>query len=278
MGLGIWFIVILAGAMGQFVDTLAGMGFGAFSSSFMIAGGVAPALIVATVNIAKVGSGFFSGLAHWRFGNIRWTWAVPLAISGIAGGVLGGSLLVHLPREVARFLTPALLFIMGLLLLRRFLFEATILPGVAGASAAWNPPARASLWQIAARKWKEASSGFQLAVIGLFGGVINGVSGAYGPFTTTTLLLTKGGHPRYSVGSVNLAEFFAAGAVSITILSQINWSEFQWQLPVGLIVGSILTAPLGAYLSRHLPVRIMGVSIGLAMVGINVFSVLRSLS
>ncbi|MEK7682047.1 MAG: hypothetical protein AAB369_04385, partial [Chloroflexota bacterium] len=53
MGLGIWFIVILAGAMGQFVDTLAGMGFGAFSSSFMIAGGVAPALIVATVNLAK---------------------------------------------------------------------------------------------------------------------------------------------------------------------------------------------------------------------------------
>jgi len=277
MGLGLWLIVIFAGAMGQFVDTVAGMGFGAFSSSFMVAGGVAPALVVAVVNLAKIGSGFFSGLAHWRFGNVRWKWAVPLAFSGIAGGVLGGSLLVYLPQGVTRFWIPLLLLVMGLLLLRRFLFEAMALPKVAGASSEWNPPAPGGLWQKVAHSWKAASTGFQLAVIGLFGGVINGVSGAYGPFTITSVLLTKGGHPRYSVGSVNLAEFFAAGAVSITILSQIDWGEFPWQLPAGLIVGSMLTAPLGAYLSRQLPIRIIGVLIGLLMVGLNVFSLLRSL-
>ncbi len=278
MGLGLWFIVILAGAMGQFVDTLAGMGFGAFSSSFMIAGGVAPALVVATVNVAKVGSGLFSGLAHWRFGNVRWKWAGPLALSGVAGGVLGGSLLVHIPQGLTRFWLPVLLLLMGLLLLRRFLFEATAVPSVVGASTEWDPPARAGLWWNAVRKWKAASTGVQLAVIGLFGGVINGLSGAYGPFTTTSVLLTKGGHPRYSVGSVNLAEFFVAGAVSVAILSQINWAEFGWQLPVGLIAGSILTAPLGAYLSRRLPLRSIGVLMGIAMVGLNVFSLLRSLA
>jgi uncharacterized membrane protein YfcA len=275
MGLGLWLLVIAGGAVGQFVDTVAGMGFGAFSGSFMIAGGVLPAVVVATVNLAKIGSGLFSGAAHWRFGNIHWSWVVPLAVSGVLGGVVGALLLTHLPSDISRFWVPGLLLIMGLLLLRRFLFVALEVPRVAGASQEWTAPAPATLWEKVAYRWSGASAAIQLAAIGVMGGILNGVSGAYGPFTTSSVLLARGGHPRYAIGSVNLAEFFVAGAVAFTILTQIDWGEFQWQLPLALIIGSIVTAPIGAYLSKHLPARLLGILVGVALIGVNVSSIVR---
>ncbi len=275
MGVGIWVLVALAGSIGQLIDSGAGMGFGAFSSTIMIAGGVTPSIVVATVNLAKIGSGFSSGLAHWRLGNIRWAWVMPLLLSGIVGGVLGAMLITHIPKEVTRFFVPFVLLVMGLLLLRRFLSASLDVPRMAGASQEWAPPAPTSPWQQLAYAWANTSSGMQLGVIGFFGGIFNGISGAYGPFTTSSILLAKGGHPRFAVGTVNFVEFFVASAIVGTILFQINWAEFQWQLPVALIIGSFLTAPLGAYLSRRLPARIVGIVIGLTLVGLNIWSILR---
>jgi hypothetical protein len=275
MAVEFWVLAALAGSIGQLIDSAAGMGFGAFSSTVMIAGGVTPAIVVATVNLAKIGSGLSSGLAHWRVGNVRWAWVMPLVISGIVGGVLGAMLITHIPREVTRLFVPFVLLAMGLLLLRRFLSVSFDVPRVAGASQEWAPPAPTSPWQKVAHEWANASSGIQLGVIGFFGGIFNGISGAYGPFTTSSVLLAKGGHPRFAVGTVNFVEFFVASAIAGTLLFQITWAEFQWRLPVALIIGSLLTAPLGAYLSRRLPARSVGILVGLTLVGLNVWSILR---
>src|SRR5687767_15291488 len=96
MTLGVWLLVILAGAVGQFVDAAVGMGFGVLASSFMIAAGVSPAIVVATVNLAKVGNGLFSAVSHASMGNVRWRWVLPLALPGVVGAVLGALLLVRL--------------------------------------------------------------------------------------------------------------------------------------------------------------------------------------
>jgi uncharacterized membrane protein YfcA len=59
-------LVFAVGSAGQLLDGTLGMGFGVFSASMLLAAGFTPVAVVSTVNMAKVFTGVFSGLAHWR--------------------------------------------------------------------------------------------------------------------------------------------------------------------------------------------------------------------
>lgn len=65
----------------------------------------------------------------------------------------------------------------------------------------------------ALKKKKKVSSGNipRLATFGGFMGSIGG--GGWGPIVSSTLI-ARGRHPRYTIGTVNLAEFFARLSVS----------------------------------------------------------------
>jgi len=268
-------MVVIAGATGSFIDSVVGLGFGAFSSSIMVAGGILPATVVATVNLAKVGTGLFSGMAHWRFGNVRWNWVLPLAIPGIAGGISGAMLLTHLPQEVARVLVPWILLAMGILMLRRFLFISVRGFQVAGGSHEASTALSQGKWHEAWQAWTRVLSNVWLCSIGFVAGFLNALSGAFGPFATSSVLLLKRGHPRFAIGTVNFVEFFVAGAIAVTLLWQLNWGSFRWGLPLALMSGSVLTAPLGAYLSRRIPARSLGVVVGSALIVVNLWSILK---
>ncbi|MBI4308126.1 MAG: sulfite exporter TauE/SafE family protein [Chloroflexi bacterium] len=278
MGLWLWVTVIAAGAVGQFVDAVAGMGFGAFSGSVMIAGGLPPAVVVGTVSLAKVSSGLFSGLAHWRFGNVRRMWVAPLAIPAIAGGILAATLVTRLPEAVTRFWVPVVLLAMGALILRRSLSATMGVPRVAGASQDEAPTDARGPVRWLRRTLRNVPSNLWLGSIGLLGGLLQGLSGAFGPFATSSTLLVKGGHPRYAIGTVNFVEFFLATAVAATVFLQLDWTPFRWELPLALMVGGILTAPLGAYLARHLPERGLLLAIGVLLLGINLWTIVRALA
>jgi uncharacterized membrane protein YfcA len=84
-------LIALAGAVAQFVDSAAGMGFGTFSATAMIAGGIDPLTAVATVKLAKVGTGLTSGAAHWRLGNVRRDWALAMAVPAIPAAILAAA-------------------------------------------------------------------------------------------------------------------------------------------------------------------------------------------
>ena len=71
---------------------------------------------------------------------------------------------------------------------------------------------------------------------------------------------------RYTVGSVNLAEFFVTLASSLTFFLVIGINH--WQVIAGLIIGGSIAAPFAAYLTSRIPVR--G---GLIMVGVVVIVV-----
>lgn len=277
MDLWLWITVATAGAAGQFLDSLAGMGFGALSGTTMVAAGISPVIVIGTVNLAKVGSGLASGLSHWRAGNVQWSWVVPLGVPAVAGGVAAALVLTSLPSPVIRGLVPIALLIMGLLILRRFLSKSAALPLVAGGSQDVASITLRAPWRVFTRTYWARPSTVWLGSIGFAGGVLNGFSGAFGPFTTSAVVLRQRRHPRFAIGTVNFVEFFVAGAVSVVILSRAAWGSFQWELPVALIAGSVITAPLGAYLSRHLPVRPAGVAVGLALITLNSWSIIRSI-
>jgi uncharacterized membrane protein YfcA len=270
-----WATAVLAGAVGQFLDTIAGMGFGVLTGSVMLAGGLSPAVVVGTVSVAKVGGGFASGLAHWGAGNVRRRWVAQVALPGMVGGAASAWLLTGLPVEVVRFWVPVVLIFMGTVLLRRFLLglRPPISPAAGGSEAAISAPRPVGV----RRSVFAVPFGAKLAVLGLVAGLINGISGAFGPVATTGLTLVTRGHPRYAIGSVNAAEFFVALSVSVTILARIEWAAIGWQLPLALMAGSLLTAPVGAYLTRRLPARVVGGLLAVVLVGLNGTTVIRAL-
>ena len=276
MGLWLSLLLLSGGALGGLVDNVVGMGFGAISATVMLGGGIAPVVAVATVNLAKVGDGALASLSHWRLGNVRWAWALPLALAGVVGGVAGALLLVHLPAQFIRLAMPALLLATGFLILYRFRPFGS-LPAVSGGSgAALAAPSASGRWRPALAL--PGPLGLRLAGIGGLAGLLNAVSGVFGPFATAGVVLMDRSHPRYAVGTVNLAEFFVASAVSITLFWQVGLGELRWGLAVPLLVGSAIGAPVGAYLSRRLPARVLGILLGLALVALNAWSLLRALN
>lgn len=260
MSLGIWLLVICAGAVGQFVDSAVGMGFGVLASSSMIAAGVAPAVVVATVNVAKVGNGLFSAVSHASLGNVRWRWVLPLALPGIVGAVLGALLLVRLLSDTAKIAVPVLLLGMGIALLIRF--GRKVDPADAEPEATDDD---------------RPTSVLPIAIIGFLGGAINAMTGGYGPFTTSSLLLVRGGHPRHAIGTTNMVEFLVAGSAAVTLLMHLDASVFAWQLPVALLIGGLLTSLPGAYVSKKLSARVLGVGVGCSLLLLNIWAISRHL-
>jgi uncharacterized membrane protein YfcA len=268
MSVELWGVVFLAGFLAQFVDVVTGMGFGVISSSLMLTAGVPPVLTVATVNLVKVGNGVFAGLSHWGFGNVRWKWVVPLSISGVVGALLGAALVSRGSEDALRFWVPVVLLALGGALLVRFLFCARGNPLAHDSSPMPNPDASSA--EMTPR------TVLSLVGIGFLAGFFNALSGAYGPFMTTLLMLTRSGPPRYIIGTVSLVELFVAGASAFRLLPALGSYAFPFWLPLALMGGGLIAAPWGAYLCRHLPARALEGVVGVAVVGLNLWNVLRA--
>jgi uncharacterized protein len=194
------------------------MGFGVFSASVLLAVGFPPVTVVATVNAAKLLTGIFSGIAHWRAGNVRRDWLLALIIPGVVGGALGAHLLGSLPQEKFRFWMAVVLVGMGILILCRTLFPAIF---CFGPSSAGESPRR-------------SFRRFYLGIVGFAAGMLNAISGAYGPFATSGVILVGKAKPAHAVGTVNMAEIFVAGAVISSFLSARGLQTISWDLAIAL--------------------------------------------
>jgi uncharacterized membrane protein YfcA len=231
--------------------------------------------VVATISVAKIGSGLASGLAHWQAGNVRKGWILPILFPAVIGAVAAASFVAHAPKDAIRIATPILLILMGLLILRRALRKDLVIPTVAGGSpdaaqAAAPCPRLLSIPRV-------APQGFWLGLVGFIGGILNGLSGAFGPFTTSSLLLLDRGHPRYVVGTVNFVEFFVALSVAATLISQVSNFEMSFALPLALISGALVTSHIGARMARRVDPRLLALAIAATLVGLNAWSITSAL-
>jgi uncharacterized membrane protein YfcA len=243
------FIVFLVGAGGQLLDGTLGMGFGVFSASVLLAAGFPPVTVVATVNAAKLLTGVFSAIAHWKAGNVRRDWLLP----GVAGGALGMYLLASLPQAKFRFWMALVLSVMGVIILyRSFPFTITS-PG----SPSISEPSERS------------SRNPYLGILGFAAGFLNAISGAYGSFAISGVILIGKGKTHQAVGTVNVAEIFVAGAVISSLLSEKGLQTVSWDLAIALDVGGALTAPLAAYACLRVPSKVLQVGVGLTLICLN---------
>jgi uncharacterized membrane protein YfcA len=107
-----------------------------------------------------------------------------------------------------------------------------------------------------------------------FGGFMDSIGGGgWGPIVASTLI-AKGRNPRYTIGSVNLAEFFITLASSLTFFATIGISYFQ--IIVGLIIGGAIAAPIAATLTRKLPVKRLLAVVGIVVSLVSIRLIVKS--
>ncbi len=246
----------LIGFFAQFIDGSLGMGYGALSSTILIASGLYPAIVSACVHTAEIVTTFFSGGTHLWLGNVEKKWLLPLVIPGVVAGAAGAYLLVSIPGETMKPYVAGFLLFLGVLVLYRFLRR------------------RVTATQ-SVKVSKSRIQSIKFPLLGFIAAFVDAVGGGgWGPIATPGLILTEDTEPRKVVGTVNIAEFFITIVISVTFILTLGWEKFDWELVLALIIGGVIAAPIAALLCKNLPVKILGILIGLLLVGLNLRTLL----
>lgn len=234
------FVAIGLGA--QLVDGALGMAFGLVSSSILLAMGMPPAAVSASVHTAEVFTTGVSGAAHGMLGNVDRRLMLRLAVPGVAGGVIGAYALSRIDGAVIKPWIHAYLLVLALLILVRALGR-----------------------RVPRREVR------RVGVLGFVSGLLDAIGGGgWGPMATSTLL-ANGGEARTSIGTVSASEFAVTLAISITFLFSVGLDH--WRIIAGLLLGGVIAAPLAALLVRHVRERLVLLAVGLLVLGISVYQI-----
>lgn len=231
------FLVFFAiGVFAQLVDGTLGMGYGATSSSFLLAYGISPAISSTGVHVAEMFTTGASAISHHKFGNINKKLLKNLLIPGVIGSITGAYLLADvIDGDVIKPFIAVYMIILAIVIVIKALRK-----------------------NIIKKKTKK------LGILAIFGGFMDSVGGGgWGPIVTSTLL-GRGRNPRYTIGSVNAAEFAVSFASGITFML---FGGIQgWQVILGLILGGVIAAPLAAYLVNRIQRKPMMIVVGILII------------
>lgn len=235
---------IVVGFLAQLVDGALGMAYGVTSTTFLLSVGVTPAIASASVHAAEVFTTAISGISHLKLGNVDKEIFKRLVFPGVLGAVVGAYILTALPGEKLRPFVSLYLLLMGLRIL------------------------------LTARNGEPKAPKINMAPLGFIGGFLDSIGGGgWGPVVTTTLV-DKGHTPRFTIGSVNAAEFFIAIASSATFFVTIGIQS--WKVIAGLIIGGALAAPIAAFATKSLPEKHMLTAVGLLICVLSIRTIFLS--
>ncbi|MBB6004346.1 sulfite exporter TauE/SafE family protein [Arcicella rosea] len=229
---------ILGGFIAQMIDGALGMAYGVTASTFLANVGVSPAVISMSVHASEIFTSGVSGYMHLKFGNVNSKLFKAVLIPGVIGAVLGAYALSTLADSYMQYVKPAVsvyTLILGVIIIQKALV-----------------------------KRQQKKNVKMIGPLAWFGGMMDSIGGGgWGPIVSSTLI-ASGRHPKYTIGSVNLAEFFISLSSSLTFIFVIGFS--QWQVILGLILGGIVAAPIAARLSSKLPVKALMIMVGIVVI------------
>jgi uncharacterized protein len=231
-----FFIYLGVGVIAQMIDGTLGMGYGATATSFLMGSGLNPAISSTAIHLSEMFTTGASAISHHRFGNINKKLFKTLLIPGVLGAMVGAYLLSdRIDGDALKPFIALYMICLGVVIIRK-------------------------AYQMSAKKRKTKN----LGILAAFGGFMDAVGGGgWGPIVTSTLL-GRGRDPRYTIGSVNAAEFavaFSSGLVFLFFLGQNSW-----QVASGLIIGGLIAAPLSAKLTGKLPRKPAMIAVGITII------------
>jgi uncharacterized protein len=229
-------VFFLIGIFAQLVDGTLGMGYGATSTSFLLAYGIPPAISSTGVHVAEMFTTGASAISHHRFGNINKKLVRHLLIPGVLGSATGAYLLSDwIDGDAIKPFIAVYMIVLAVIIIRKALKK-----------------------NIVKKKTK------RLSILASFGGFMDAVGGGgWGPIVTSTLL-GRGRNPRYTIGSVNAAEFAVSFASGITFM--LFGGIEGWQVVIGLILGGLIAAPVAAILVNKIKRQPMMIAVGILII------------
>ncbi|MBX9642617.1 MAG: sulfite exporter TauE/SafE family protein [Novosphingobium sp.] len=238
---------ILVGFAAQLIDGALGMAFGVISNTLLVGVmGVPPALASQRVHVVECFTTATSGISHLLHGNIDKRLFFRLLVPGVIGGVVGAYVLSNLDADVVKPFVLLYLSGIGIYLLVRGIF--------------WPP------------KIREAKL---IEPLGLAGGFLDAVGGGgWGPVVTSNLLI-QGADPRKVVGTVNAVEFFLTVTVSAAFIYHLGFADLAGAT-LGLLIGGLLAAPLGAWAAKHFNPKTMLILVGVVLTLTSLYGVYRA--
>lgn len=233
-----FYLMLLIGFFAQLVDGALGLGYGMTCASAMMAMGIKLPAISGSIHTAEVFSSAISGYSHYKFGNVNKKMLVWLAGPGVIGAVLGSLFVIYIGEDYEEIAYPFLALYLIVIAVR--------LISLAFKNKIFRKPIK------------------RLSFLGFSGGFFDAFGGGgWGPIVTSTLL-TKGRQNKYVIGTVSLAEFFVTFAATLTFFSSLGVD--YWYIVLGLIVGGMIAAPLGAKLVNRIPQKTSYILVGLLVI------------
>ncbi len=227
---------ILIGFAAQLIDGALGMAYGVISSTLLVGMGVPPKVASAGVHTAEIFTTGISAANHIAHGNVDWRLFLRIVIPGAIGGALGAYVLSNIHADIARPVVLTYLAALGLILLWRGWTHRHVIR-----------PARV------------------VEPLGLVGGFLDAAGGGgWGPVVTSNLMV-QGTEPRFTIGTVNTAEFFVTLTISATFLLTLGWEAFSTAI-IGLLIGGVLAAPLGAIIAKRVEADKLLVLVGVVLI------------
>jgi len=238
---------IAVGFAAQLVDGALGMAFGVISNTLLVAVlGVPPALASQRIHVVECFTTAVSGISHVIHRNVDGKLFFRLLVPGMIGGILGAYVLSSLDASVVKPFVLLYLSAIGVWLIVRGLFY---------------PP-----------KIKEAKT---IAPLGLVGGFLDAAGGGgWGPVVTSNLLI-QGADPRKVVGTVNSVEFFLTLTISAAFIYHLGLANVA-EATLGLLIGGMAAAPIGAWAAKHFPPKTMLILVGIVLTLTSAYGVYRA--
>ncbi|MBD2754273.1 sulfite exporter TauE/SafE family protein [Spirosoma validum] len=244
------FYFIMAGFVAQMIDGALGMAYGVTATTFLTSVGISPVFATASVHSSEIFTSGVSGYMHLKFGNVNSRLFKVVLIPGVIGAALGAFLITKLAdmEVVANYLSPAISVytaILGVLILKKALVKHQK-----------KKPVR------------------QIGLLAWFGGFVDAIGGGgWGPIVNSTLI-AAGRHPRYTIGSVNLAEFFVSFASSVVFALFAGLDNYGMVI-LGLILGGMIAAPIAARLAQKLPIKTMMILVSIVIIIVSLRKIIK---
>lgn len=231
-----FYIFVIVGFVAQMIDGTLGMAYGVSCSTLLLNLGIAPKVASAAVHTAEVFTTGVSGLSHIGFKNIDKQLFFRLVFPGVIGAMAGAYLLSEVidGHRIKPFVA-AYLFILGLVIL---------IKGIRNRPKEHIKVKRAGL----------------LAFVGGFLDAAGG--GGWGPIVTSNII-NQGKNPKETIGTVNTTEFFVAFFSTGVFLFFVGVES--WPVVLGLIIGGIVAAPVGALLAHRVNKRALMILVGMVV-------------
>src|SRR5687767_7469440 len=200
----------------------------------------------ASVHTAEVFTTGVSGLSHLHLKNVDKRLFLRLAIPGIIGAMIGAFLLSKvLEGNAIKPFIAGYLLVLGILIVIKSIKEPLFKEEIKNVSP-----------------------------LGFIGGLLDSIGGGgWGPIVTSNII-HRGKTPKLTIGTVNTAEFFVAFASTGVFLFFLGFQS--WKTILGLIIGGVLAAPIGAYLLRFIKPRTIMFIVGLVIIVTSLFTIITS--